>query len=171
VNGIAEPEVLDLLARLVEKSLVVYEEDEEGRGRYRLLETVRQYATEKLAAEPESAALHRQHRDHFLSLAERAKERLQGPEQREWLERLDADHDNLRAALDACAHDEQSSESGLHPLQQSLHRIRSCHVRAPCWRGGNSIGRARVNPTSLPGSIAPLFSIGRLVWPPPPGSR
>ena len=51
-DPIESGEVLDLLASLVQKSLVVYEEDEQGRGRYRLLETVRQYARDRLLSGP-----------------------------------------------------------------------------------------------------------------------
>src|SRR5437764_9015209 len=67
---IAEPDVLDLLTRLVEKSLVVYEEDERGHGRYHLLETVRQYARDRLLGSGEGEAWRTSHRDHFLALAE-----------------------------------------------------------------------------------------------------
>jgi len=69
VSRIADPEVLDLLTRLVEKSLVVYEEDEQGRGRFWLLETVRQYARERLPADPDSDTLRRRHANCYLLLA------------------------------------------------------------------------------------------------------
>jgi predicted ATPase/class 3 adenylate cyclase len=92
-------EMIDLLTRLVEKSLVVYEEWN-GRARYRLLETVREYARERLLEIDDGEALQKRHRDSFLSLAEAARQRLTGPEQGEWLERLEMEHDNLRAALE-----------------------------------------------------------------------
>jgi tetratricopeptide (TPR) repeat protein len=112
-SRVTEPEVLDLLTRLVEKSLVVYEEDEQSRGRYRLLDTVRQYAREKLAAEVGSDTAPRRHRDYFLALAEAANEKLQGSEQVEWLKRLDQEHDNLRESLDECRVDREGGEAGL----------------------------------------------------------
>jgi len=93
VNGV---EVLDLLARLVEKSLVVFQESEK---RYRLLETVRQYGREKLLESGEEAATCRKHRDWYLELAEHADVQLHTPRQRVWLDLLDIEHDNLRAAL------------------------------------------------------------------------
>src|SRR5260370_16759105 len=61
-------EVLDLLSSLVHKSLVVYEEDEQGRGRYRLLETVRQYARDRLLEAGEGAAVRERHRDWVFAL-------------------------------------------------------------------------------------------------------
>src|SRR5262249_29161450 len=91
-----EDEVLGLLASLVDKSLVVYEADSRnGRGRYRLLETVGQYAREKLGEQGEEEALRRRHRDYFLSLAEETEPKLYSPEQGEWFARLEMEHDNL----------------------------------------------------------------------------
>jgi non-specific serine/threonine protein kinase len=94
--------VLDLLTRLVDASLVVYEELPEGTARYRLLETLRQYARERLAerGEGEAAACRTAHRDYFLALAEEAEPHLISREQVTWLKRLESEHDNLRAALE-----------------------------------------------------------------------
>ena len=68
-------------------------------ARYRLLETVRQYAAEKLAEAGEEMATRDRHVAWWLALAERAGPELHGPDQLRWLDRLDAEHDNLRAAL------------------------------------------------------------------------
>ena len=92
----------DLLAELVGKSLAVAEE-RPGEARYRLLETVRAYARERLRADGEEAAVQYRHADWFLSLAAQAQAHLAGPEQIQWLDRLEAEHDNLRAALEWCA--------------------------------------------------------------------
>jgi hypothetical protein len=100
LTPIADGEVLDLLTMLVEKSLVVYEEDEQGRGRYRLLETVRQYARDRLLGSGEAEAVRGRHLDRFLRLAEEAGSKLRGPEQAEWLELLDREIENLRGALE-----------------------------------------------------------------------
>jgi len=94
-------EVLDLLAHLVDKSLVsVQDEGQNGETRYRLLETVRQYGAEKLAEAGETQAAHRRHRDFFLGLAGHGERSSllwwKGP----WIRRLDADLDNFHAALD-----------------------------------------------------------------------
>ena len=92
-------EVLDLLSRLVDKSLVVAEATGIGGVRYRMLEPIRQYAREKLEEGGEGAEVRSRHARYFLELAEEAEPRLRGPEDVEWLERLEADHDNLRVAL------------------------------------------------------------------------
>jgi predicted ATPase/DNA-binding SARP family transcriptional activator len=91
-------EVLDLLTSLVEKSLVLYEE-QGGEGRYRLLETVRQYFSERLLQSGEGEATRGRHLDYYLAMAEEAEPQLMGAQQGEWLERLETEHDNLRAAL------------------------------------------------------------------------
>jgi predicted ATPase/DNA-binding XRE family transcriptional regulator len=91
--------VLHLLARLVKKSLVLAEPGPDGPVRYRLLEPVRQYARERLVETEAVHLVQRQHAQHFLELAERAEAALRGPDQALWLERLDREHDNLRAAL------------------------------------------------------------------------
>jgi non-specific serine/threonine protein kinase len=96
---IESPDVLDLLTSLVDKSLVLAE----GQGadtRYRLLETIRQYAGEKLLAAGEAEAMRDRHLGWSLSLAELAKPELIGPRQVAWLDRLEQEQDNLRAALE-----------------------------------------------------------------------
>jgi predicted ATPase/DNA-binding SARP family transcriptional activator len=103
--------VLDLLTRLVEKSLVLYEE-RSGEGRYRLLEMIREYAREQLAASDEMEVLRERHARFFLSLAEDAEPELGGPDQVRLLDRLEREHDNLRAAL-AWPLESQEIELGL----------------------------------------------------------
>jgi predicted ATPase/DNA-binding SARP family transcriptional activator/DNA-binding CsgD family transcriptional regulator/Flp pilus assembly protein TadD len=98
-GGIEEEDVLGLLTTLVEKSLVVAEESWERGARYRLLEPVRQYAQEKLRGSREVAVVWRRHAEFFLALAEEAEPELSGPRQAEWLDRLETEHDNFRAAL------------------------------------------------------------------------
>src|SRR5262249_52329461 len=92
-------DVLDVLLRLVDKSLVLMETGTGGEARYRLLETVRQYSLDKLLEAGEMEPTREAHRDWYLALAEQAETELQGPEQGQWLDRLEAEHDNLRAAL------------------------------------------------------------------------
>ncbi len=100
------PEVMGLLHRLVEKSLVVPEAAPGGQTRYRMLETIRQYAAVRLLEAAEGDALRRCHADHFLALAEHAAAFERRPGQADWLQRLEADHDDLRAALQwSRAHD------------------------------------------------------------------
>jgi predicted ATPase/Flp pilus assembly protein TadD len=97
-EGVATDEVLEHLTHLVDKSLVVFEEHG-GEVRYRLLEMVRQYAHEALVESGELESVSDKHLEFFLGLAERAEPELIGPNQAEWLERADREHDNLRAAL------------------------------------------------------------------------
>jgi DNA-binding CsgD family transcriptional regulator/tetratricopeptide (TPR) repeat protein len=93
-------EVPGLLGALVDKSLVQFDDAGTGPGRYRLLETVRQYAAERLdALGPAAGAARLAHRDYYLTLAEAAAPQLVGPDQAAWLDRLDAELDNLRVAL------------------------------------------------------------------------
>jgi predicted ATPase/transcriptional regulator with XRE-family HTH domain len=90
--------MLDLITGLVDKSLVVVD----GQGPvawYRLLEPVRQYAHQRLAARGEGEVASRRRAAHYVKLAERAAGHLHGPAQAEWLGRLDRERDNLRAAL------------------------------------------------------------------------
>lgn len=98
-DGIASEQVIDLLGSLVDQSLVVAEE-RAGGMRYRLLETVRQYARERLTEAGEAEALAARHCGTFLALAEEAAEHLESAEQRAWLARLDTDAANLAAAID-----------------------------------------------------------------------
>ena len=94
-------EVLEHLCALVDKSLVQFDDTGTGPGRYRLLETVRQYAASQLDAQgPAVAGAARiAHRDYYLALAEAAASQLEAASQAEWLDRLDAELGNLRAAI------------------------------------------------------------------------
>jgi len=96
--AIAEAEILDLLARLVDKSLVLVEE-RGGEGRYRFLETIRQYALERLWEAGEAARLPERHWTWYTELVERAEQETFSPQQAAWFNRIERDHDNLRAAL------------------------------------------------------------------------
>src|SRR5574341_1445506 len=102
-------EVLDLLTHLVDKSLVAVEEETEE-ARYRLPETIRQYARDKLFESGEAEQVRDRHLDFFLRFAEQAEPKLRSAEQLVWLNRLETEHDNLRTAL---AWSLQSSKSDL----------------------------------------------------------
>ena len=91
-DGVA---VLDTVTQLVDRSLLVRSDT-----RYRLLDSVAAYAAERLAEAGETARVQASHLRHYLALAERAALQLRGREQRVWLERLDAESANMRAALD-----------------------------------------------------------------------
>ncbi|HXJ39053.1 MAG TPA: tetratricopeptide repeat protein, partial [Bryobacteraceae bacterium] len=99
-DGLSGHEILDLLSELVDKSLAsVIEVDEDQQIHYRLLETIRQYAVEKLENSPDHESVRARHREFFLQLAERGGAQLAGPEQGSWLQRLETEHDNLRTIL------------------------------------------------------------------------
>jgi len=92
-------EILDILTSLINKSLVSVEHEQDQEPRYRLLETIRQYALEKLAESGEGESIRNQHLGYFMSLAERAEPEFHGAEQRAWFDRMEFEHDNFRAAL------------------------------------------------------------------------
>jgi predicted ATPase len=90
-------DVLDLLTRLVDKSLVLHDHE---RGRYGMLETIREYTLEHLWTEGEGKEARRLHALYFLALGETAEPETQNARQTEWFERLETEHDNLRTALE-----------------------------------------------------------------------
>ena len=91
-------DVLDSVSRLVDKSLLIREQSE-GTPRYRMLETIREYAFDRLRDSGEVAAVQRRFLNFFLKLGQTADKELSGPAQGKWLERLDAEQENFRAAL------------------------------------------------------------------------
>jgi non-specific serine/threonine protein kinase len=97
-GSIKKRQMLDPLSRLVDKSLVSVEQD--GDRRYRFLETVRQYARERLLGSGEAGRVRDLHLDFFLALVRRAEPELKRTDQASWLNRLQREHDNLRSALE-----------------------------------------------------------------------
>jgi predicted ATPase/DNA-binding CsgD family transcriptional regulator len=160
-GGTGEDEVLDLLTSLVGKSLVQVSAQGED-ARYRFLETVRQYAREKLEEAGEEADLRRRHAGFFLELAERVEPKINGKDREFWLGRLDAEHDNLRAAL-AWSREEAEGETALR-LSGTLswfwyHREywsewRSCLDEALAIREGSRRTAARAKALSGRGFLA-----------------
>lgn len=88
------------LAALLDKSLIEPDSSAPGDPRFTMLETVRVFAADKLAHEPAGSDWKHQHLRYFADLARRAQPYLCGPHQRQWLDRLDPDRDNLRVAVD-----------------------------------------------------------------------
>jgi predicted ATPase len=91
--------MLDGLTSLVEQSLLRKQDEPDGEPRFLMLATVRDYALEQLAAAGEEATVRDAHAAHFLALAEEAAAALQGPSGQAWLDLLEREHDNLRAAV------------------------------------------------------------------------
>ena len=110
-EGLAASEVLDLLTRLVDKSLVIAEREPEQEARYHFLETIRQYAREKLRESGESALMRDRHLTYLGQRTAEIEPHLRAAEQLAWLAQLDREHDNLRAALEWSL--ERNVEAGL----------------------------------------------------------
>jgi predicted ATPase/class 3 adenylate cyclase len=87
------------VSSLLDKSLLRQEEGPQEEPRFVMLETVHEFAREKLRESEEAEEIKRVHAQYFLALAEEANPQLKGPDQLEWLERLEVEHDNMRAAL------------------------------------------------------------------------
>jgi non-specific serine/threonine protein kinase len=98
-EGLEARDVLDLLMQLVNKSLVLAERAPEADTRYRLLETVRQYALARLAASGEADSVRRRHAEYYVALAERDGPRATNIVSPAWLDRMELELGNLRAAL------------------------------------------------------------------------
>jgi predicted ATPase/class 3 adenylate cyclase/TolA-binding protein len=150
-DGQPASDVLDGLGRLADHSLVRLEESTSGEPRFGLLETVREYAAERLAASGEEDATRQRHAGFYLALAERAEAELgplrdgwwlaatqgaePGPRGQAWLDRLEAEHDNLLAALRWLA-DQGRTEDGL--------RLAGALGWFWFWRGYPAAGLARL---------------------------
>jgi len=133
-EGVEPQEILDLLIQLVLKSLVLADAREE-RVRYRLLETVREYARDRLIESGNAAALQKRHLDWYLQVAEKAEPELTGADQRIWLDRLEVEHDNLRAALESSKVDESHSDVGLRMAAALRHfwNVRGHFTEGRSW--------------------------------------
>ncbi len=101
-DGVERDEVLDVLSRLVDKSLVNADSDSGESRRYQFLETVRQYGRERLLRSGEAERLRDRHLAFFHELVQRAEPELTKAGQVSWLNRLHREHDNLRLALEGC---------------------------------------------------------------------
>jgi predicted ATPase/class 3 adenylate cyclase len=110
-DPLAPDEVLDQVAALGEKSLLVISE-QDAQPRYGLLETVREYAAARAASAGEKDELDQRHRNYFLELAEEAEPKLHGPDQLLWLQRLDDELDNLRAGF-KCSYERDDADPAL----------------------------------------------------------
>ena len=105
-------DVLDAVSALIDKSLLRREDGVDGEPRFTMLQTIREYGEEALKSTPEDAAVRQAHAHYCLNLAEQARPHLTGADQATWLARLEAEHDNLRAAF-AWAEEQQDSEIAL----------------------------------------------------------
>ncbi|HEX5504771.1 MAG TPA: tetratricopeptide repeat protein, partial [Thermomicrobiales bacterium] len=152
-----------LLAALVDQGLVRAEGGgEDGEPRFAMLETIREYAAERLAASGEEAAARARHLDYFMALAEEAAPRLTGPDQAAWLDRLEREHANFRAAL-GWALDSGAAETGLR-LAGALHWF--WYTRGYFAEGRGWLERALAAPGAAPDGARAraLTGAGMLAW-------
>jgi predicted ATPase len=159
--------VLDLLGQLVEKSLVLVER-REIETRYRLLETLRQYALDRLRASGELAAVQRRHVDYYVQLVATAEPELIGAESPRWLARLELEFDNLRAVLawSRAAGDRgelESVEPGLQLAASLLNfwQYRGRHKEGFDWTE-SLLERSGTEPTAV--RAKGLCEAGALAW-------
>ena len=127
-DGEQIPSVLEGVASLLDKSLVQQAEREGEAPRLVLLETIREFGLECLKRDEESEAARQAHARYYLELAERVKPKLDGPEQATWLERLEQEHGNLRAALEWGL--EEAEEQATERRELAL---RMCVSLEPFW--------------------------------------
>jgi predicted ATPase/class 3 adenylate cyclase len=155
-------DVLDLLTRLVDRSLLL-PADEASEARYRMLETVRDYAQERLAELGDASETFGRHRDWFAALVQEARPAfLAGPEQSAWLDRLSRDHDNVRAAL-GWTHEDPDGAATELAMGSGLWRfweIRGHLVEGGAWleralnRSGGEASAIRANALTGAGVLA-----------------
>lgn len=133
-DGFSSQQVLELLSQLVDKSLVIQEEQADA-ARYRMLETIREYAREQLDIANETQELGLRHLNFFLELTERAEFELRGPQRKLWLDRLEIEMANLNAALSFSLLLGDGAEKGLR-LAGALNAfwaLRSHQVEGSRW--------------------------------------
>ncbi|HET7035884.1 MAG TPA: BTAD domain-containing putative transcriptional regulator [Thermomicrobiaceae bacterium] len=161
--GAGEPigseQVLDLLAGLVDQSLVLVDEHD-GASRFRLLEPVRHFAAERLRDRGELDATRCRHAAYYLRLAQEAEAFLFGPEQAAWLARLEREHDNLRVALSWALEHEGDEALRLAAALARFWELRGHLTEGRAWMrrvlanpGGSAALRAKV-----------LTGAGTLAW-------
>jgi predicted ATPase/class 3 adenylate cyclase len=161
-GGVEAASILDLLTALVDKSLMSAE-TQRGEARYRLLETVRQYAHDRLVEADEDADLRTRHRDWYLELAEQTDREIRGPRPAWWIERLETEHDNLRSALEWSKAEKDGAEAGLR-LVGALHRF---WFRRGHWREASEwLDGALARSGEAPPSLRPKALLGatHLAW-------
>jgi len=131
VVSLARGHIMDLVAELVGKSIVTPVSDG-GRTRYRLLETIHEYGRQCLAASGEETALRRRHRSYYQTLATRQAAEWFGPDEADWLARLQADWPNLRAAWRWCVAHPDDAGNAAAALEMPTDLVRG---RAPFFGG------------------------------------
>jgi predicted ATPase/DNA-binding CsgD family transcriptional regulator len=159
-EGVEADAVLDLMTQLVNKSLILAEREQGQEARYRILETIREYANERLLEADEGEQLRNQHLDFFLQWTEGAELEVRGPHQLKWLNQLEVEHDNLRAALEWSLTQAEHGEASLQ-LAGALSMF--WYRRGYISEGRAWLARALTNPTAPSAARAQaLYAAGYL---------
>jgi predicted ATPase/transcriptional regulator with XRE-family HTH domain len=153
--------MLDGLTNLVDQHLLRAEEGPEGEPRFAMLETIHAYSREQLATSAEAEALAHRRAGYFVDLAERAAAELLGAEQEIWLDRLEKEHDNLRAVLEWSAKTGQAVGVQLAGALWRFWWQRGYLSEGRRWLEGVVAGSASV-PDALPARA--LYGAGTLAW-------
>jgi predicted ATPase/DNA-binding CsgD family transcriptional regulator len=133
-NRDASEDLLEVIASLLDNNLVRQVESGGTSARFGMLETIREFGLEMLAACGELAVLQEHHAEHFLGLAEAAAENIPGPEQESWLHLLEREHDNLRAALRwQIAHERAAEALSLSAALEQFWQFRGYVIEGRGW--------------------------------------
>jgi predicted ATPase/DNA-binding CsgD family transcriptional regulator len=166
-NGVGQ--ILDSVASLIDKSLLQQTEQEDGEPRLIMLETIREYGQEVLAASGEMEATRHAHAAYYLTLAEKAEPELEGPQQVAWLERLEREHDNLRAVREWSLERQSGGEVGR--CRELALRLGKALMRFWITRGYLREGRAFLEQALMESEDTPTVLLARaqyvaatLVW-------
>jgi predicted ATPase/DNA-binding SARP family transcriptional activator len=161
-GGVIEPDdILDLMTVLIDRSLVALKTQGEGESRYALLETIRQYGQDLLEQSGESLEVRHRHARFFLQFAIEAEEHMSGPAQAEWLGRLEAEYNNLRAALALFIEREPVRALELALVLKPFWEVRAHFVEGRGW-----LERALKHSRDVPSVLRAraLGVAGRLAW-------
>src|SRR5215213_6950778 len=153
-------DAFDGVSSLVDKSLLAQEEGPNGEPRFVMLETVHEFAREKLGESEEAEEIKRLHAEYFLTLAEEANPELKGANQRQWLERLEAENDNMRAALSwASQRDEAGVAMRLGGALWRFWSVRGYYSEGRRWLEAALAMDGRVSPGSRAMALAGAGSL------------
>jgi non-specific serine/threonine protein kinase len=155
--------ILDGISSLLDQSLVREMDQTDGGPRFTMLETIREYGLERLTASGEALELRRRHASFFLALAERAEALLHGPEQIDWMARLEAEHANMRAALTWSQAPDGNAAEGLR-LASALAGFWEVRGHLTEGRRWLEAGLARVAKPSPVVAAKALVEAGRLAY-------
>ena len=166
-SGNESEHLLDTIASLLDKSLLQQMEREGGEPRLMMLETIREYGLERLIANGEMETARQAHAEYFLALAEKAELELTGPQQSVWLERIEQEYNNLRAAMEWCLEREEAGHSGEMALRLAgalrlFWFVRGHYAEASRWleealaRSSEAITAARAKALRARGNFAGL---------------